>query len=218
MSTPTRRPIRYRPTLDRFSDDLARTAPEIELGWSVLLMELNDAGWPSRTPEGDQRPARQNLVGHCGICREPFATKDAYRVHIDDTGHNAFQETEAGGSISYSDPTGDAAATERYHEDRAELEDLRHTFERTLERMAKIADRYRPKRIEDPESGRTFMPEPACTAPGCTSAVEAYKTGNGIAYRGMQQVAGVWVLKPKEKPPLCTKHRKQASKPLGLAS
>lgn len=35
----------------------SRIAPEIELGWNNLLDELRDAGWPARSPEGDQKPS-----------------------------------------------------------------------------------------------------------------------------------------------------------------
>jgi hypothetical protein len=61
MTQPRRRPLQ-RDDLDieRALKHYLQLAPEIELGWSVLKAEMRDAGWPSRTPEGDRKPSTGN--------------------------------------------------------------------------------------------------------------------------------------------------------------
>jgi hypothetical protein len=58
VTQPHRRPLQ-RDDLDieRALRHYVNLAPEIELGWSVLKAEMRDAGWPSRTPEGDRKPS-----------------------------------------------------------------------------------------------------------------------------------------------------------------
>jgi hypothetical protein len=57
MSLPIRRARRRRHLgVTDLAATAARLAPEIELGWNNLLDELRDAGWPARSPEGDQKP------------------------------------------------------------------------------------------------------------------------------------------------------------------
>lgn len=61
MTQPRRRPLQ-RDDLDieRALRHFVNVAPEWELGWSVLKAEMRDAGWPSRTPEGDRKPSTGN--------------------------------------------------------------------------------------------------------------------------------------------------------------
>ena len=61
MNHHRRRPLQ-RDDLDieRALKHYTQLAPEIELGWSVLKAEMRDAGWPSRTPEGDRKPSTGN--------------------------------------------------------------------------------------------------------------------------------------------------------------
>lgn len=119
MTSPTSRPVRHRPVLHNLTETLETTRDEIELGWSALLDELRDAGWPGRTPEGDRRPSHD---------RDPNHTPD------DPT------------TIDYHDPTGNLALTlNRLQTDRETLEEHRECIETSLRALHLIANRHRPK-------------------------------------------------------------------------
>lgn len=121
MTSPTRRPIRLRPVLKRITEQLDRTAAEIELGWSALLDELNAAGWPARTPDADRRP------------RTPTTDRDA------DSDRNV---------LDYADPTGDLAMRiNQLHGDRETLEDHRRLIETSLDALEQITRRHRPPSV-----------------------------------------------------------------------
>lgn len=92
----------------------AKLAPEIELGWNNLLDELNDAGWPCRIPEGDQRPGR----GHCD--QQPSALD-----YADPTGELAGQ--------LYSK-----------HGDLESMQDHLAVIATSLRALSLIANRHRP--------------------------------------------------------------------------
>lgn len=172
----TRRPIHYRPVLQPLLATEQRDAPMIELGWCAIIDELRDAGWPSHTPTGDRKP----------------------RTTPPDTDPDA---------LDYRDPTGDNITNyERLHADRKRLETIRQQREQLNREALHIAARHAPKRIEDPDNGRTLQPTPACA---CGSPVEArkLKTG-GYSYVGMMKLADVWVAKQGIEP-RCDKCRKR---------
>lgn len=114
--SPTRRPIKLRPKLSHIVGFLNSHGNEIELGWSYLTEELNDAGWPDQTPEDDRKPRRPS---------EPGEESDV---------------------LDYADPTGEIASGKlnRLHRDREELEDMRWRIEGLLRDMERIARRHRP--------------------------------------------------------------------------
>jgi len=165
-ASPMRHPITVRDLgIQRFAGVATRDAAAIELGWSVLLDEMNDLGWPSRTPDDDRKPSTQ---------------------------------PEDSPSIDYSDPTGEAAQRQldAKHNDLSALQDHRDVMERSFMRMREIAERHIP----------TIPAVPCCTVGGCASHVET--TSSGAGYRGLEQLAGLWVVRGDARP-VCAKHRKE---------
>lgn len=143
-----------------------RTAPEIELGWNNLLDELADAGWPTRTPEGDQQPGR----GH--ICDEA-CDQPCFEVPL---------------TLDYNDPTGNQAAhLLALHGDLLALQDHLHIITSSLHAMHKIANRHRPT---------LSPAQPGCSVTTCDQPVETRTTTTGHSYVGMEQICGHWVAKP----------------------
>ena len=98
-------------------------------------------------------------------------------------------------SLDYADPCGDLAV--RHTDLAGELEALQdhwYLVATSLRAMALIARKHLPM---------STPAVPACSVSTCESAVET--TANG--YRGMEQIAGMWVAKPGTRP-VCGRHRK----------
>jgi hypothetical protein len=155
-----------------------RLAPEIELGWNNLLDELRDAGWPARSPDGDQKPYRPHECGD--HCNDPCEDAD-------------------GNPIAYSDRTGNLiSGYDAKIGDLLALQDHLHTLNSSLRALHLIANRHRP----------TLSPAiPGCTVTTCDEPVESRTMTNGQrAYLGMEQIAGHWVAKPGCTP-TCNRHR-----------
>lgn len=154
-----------------------RIAPEIELGWNNLLDELRDAGWPSRSPEGDQKPGRGHICDD--DCTEPC---DEVPVKLD-----------------YADPTGDLwAGYDAKVGDLLALQDHLLVMQHSLRALELIAKRHRPT---------LSPAIPGCCVKTCQEPVEQRTLATGtISYVGMEQIAGHWVAKPGCVP-VCRRHR-----------
>lgn len=125
MTSPKRRPLTLA-NLDVTStlERAVKQGPEIELGWSVLKDEMRDAGWQSRTPEGDRKPGQP--------CRD----------------HDDPDRCTCNTSVDYSDVTGDMAM--RLSSLADDLDTMQsHWFlvQTSLRAMAKIAARHRPPAV-----------------------------------------------------------------------
>jgi hypothetical protein len=159
-------------------DGLAdRLAPEIELGWNNLLDELRDAGWPARSPDGDQRPGQ----GH--ICDDGCdAPCDDVPVKLD-----------------YADPTGNLlGGYDAKIGDLLALQDHLMVVRHSLRALELIAKRHRPT---------LSPAVPGCVVKNCPEPVESRTMpGRGVVYLGMEQIAGHWVAKPGATP-TCGGHR-----------
>lgn len=179
-----------------------KVAPEIELGWSLIRQAMRDAGWPTRTPDDDRRSSRRPK-SRCALCGEDFATQDAVRTHRDETGHGEFT-TEAGeppSGIDYADPTGDMALRlDALADDFEAMQDHWHLVATSLHALAMIARKHIP-------ATGAVKTEPACWVLSCDQPVEKTPSGNG--YRGMEQIAGLWVAKPGVRP-MCVRHWRSA--------
>lgn len=116
MSLPIRRARRRRNLgIVDLAATAARLAPEIELGWNNLLDELRDAGWPQRSPEGDQKP---------------------------NNGDHPRAETS---TLDYADPTGELAGhLFSRHGDLMSLQNHLLVLQSSLRALHLIANRHRP--------------------------------------------------------------------------
>lgn len=178
-------------------------APEIELGWSLLKRKMRDAGWPTRTPDGDRRSRRRPAM-RCSLCGETFATADGVRTHRDETGHDEYAaDQQLGSTLDYADPTGEMALRlDALADDLDTMQDHWHLVTTSLRATADIARKHIPA------AGGTHT-EPACSVTTCDGTVERTTSGNG--YRGMELIAGHHVAKPGVQP-LCAKHRKMTER------
>lgn len=200
--------------LTELATQVARLAPEIELGWNHLIDELRDAGWPTRTPEDDRRPQRTDNTEtpepyehawrcSCGNTFTTFTEADTHQQHAqDDTVHDTItrvraQHTTTG--INYPDPTGQQAATfAAWTGDLAALQDHLAVINHSLHALRLIATRHRP-----PATPAT----PGCIITNCDQPVESrILPGGHRTYLGMEQIAGHWVAKHGATP-MCKTHR-----------
>lgn len=161
-----------------FANRATLIAGEIELGWNNLLDELRDAGWPARSPDGDQQPSQPH---ECGPkCNDPC-------------------EDDDGNSLDYADPTGQLVdGLYAKHGDLMALQDHLDCIQTSLRALHLIANRHRPL---------LSLAIPGCIVKNCSEAVESRTMPNGTrAYLGMEQIAGHWVAKPGATP-TCHRHR-----------
>ncbi len=170
MNTPTRRPVKLRNVLGNITNQLARTTAEIELGWSVLLDELHDAGWPARMPDDDRRP-------HSGDRAPSEAADDANDPSV----------------LDYADPTGELALRLNHlHGDRETLEDHRRIIEISLGALEQITRRHRPPSVP-------AIPACSLTT-CCEPVESRRLNDGSLSYVGMVQIAGNWVAKSDVRP------------------
>lgn len=114
MTLPRRPPIEL---VDVGIEDLAKRLDDlalpITLGWTQLLADRKELGWPARSPEGDRKPSS--------------------RAPSDD---------EAGATIDYADPTGELAMrAARIDDDLMALQDHLRILETSLRALTSITQR-----------------------------------------------------------------------------
>ena len=117
---PKRRPLQLRRFgIEEFHEQMKREIPYVVLGRSALKAEMNDAGWPARTPDDDRAD------------RKP-RTNDP--------------DPEMVSVIDYLDPTGDTAAgLLAMSDDDMAMQDHWQIIETSWRAIMLIARRHQPK-------------------------------------------------------------------------
>lgn len=150
----------------------------------------DETGHRTRLPV-DDHDDHDRVYGWRCTCGHTFTTDTDATAHSASRDNHTVERVIISHSttgVDYADPTGDLATglVDKWHRDLAKLQDLRQQLEHVARTLVAVSRPYRP---DGPDC------VPICSRGACDQPVESRVSPNTgkVTYRGMEQIAGMWV-------------------------